>query len=94
MLTSANKLRTCLSVSAAIYSARNEGKSHCFDLIRERFGDDCNYVAIGECCQPVMSDLFALMHALHLSLPCGLSYITTVKSAGCCCGSACSCVQC
>lgn len=34
-------------VSAAVYSARNEGKAHCFDLIRERFGDDCNYVAIG-----------------------------------------------
>jgi len=34
-------------VSAAVYSARNEGKAHCFDLIAERFGSDCNYVAIG-----------------------------------------------
>jgi len=35
------------SVLAAVYSARNEGKAHCFDLIAERFGSDCNYVAIG-----------------------------------------------
>ena len=34
-------------VFAAVYSARNEGKAHCFDLIAERFGSDCNYVAIG-----------------------------------------------
>ncbi len=34
-------------VFAAVYSARNEGKAHCFDLISERFGSDCNYVAIG-----------------------------------------------
>ena len=32
---------------AAVYSARNEGKAHCFDLIADRFGKDCNYVAIG-----------------------------------------------
>lgn len=35
-------------LAAAVYSARNEGKAHCFDLIKERFGEDCNYVAIGE----------------------------------------------
>lgn len=34
-------------VNAAVYSARNEGKAHCFNLIAERFGSDCNYVAIG-----------------------------------------------
>ena len=34
-------------VDAAVYSARNEGKAHCFDLIEERFGQDCNFIAIG-----------------------------------------------
>ncbi|KAL0050629.1 hypothetical protein WJX82_003772 [Trebouxia sp. C0006] len=34
--------------ATSVYSARNEGKAHCFDLIAERFGSDCNYVAIGD----------------------------------------------
>ncbi|KAL3161743.1 hypothetical protein ABBQ38_008840 [Trebouxia sp. C0009 RCD-2024] len=34
--------------ATSVYSARNKGKAHCFDLIAERFGSDCNYVAIGD----------------------------------------------
>lgn len=37
-----------MSAAAEVYSARNEGKSACFDAISKRFGLDCNFAVIGD----------------------------------------------
>lgn len=63
-----------------MYSARNEGKAHCFDLIAERFGKDCSYVAIGE---PGSASV-ALVTWRGLALqPCVLSLESSSRSTSC-----------
>lgn len=53
-------------MAAAVYSARNEGKAHCFDLIAERFGSDCNYIAVGVSLTTAVILLSLLPARLHM----------------------------
>lgn len=63
-------------VDAAVYSARNEGKAHCFDLIEERFGEDCNFIAIGM----VLHEAYCVQFLLLLSK---LVLLAALSCCGC-----------
>lgn len=48
----------------SIYSARNQGKQHCFDLIRARFGAAARYCVIGAPPRLACLECLALARAL------------------------------